>query len=102
MEPSLGSPAQHFDGPSECCGMLTACSVEAVPASAHRAAVETHALDDDGAIIGGIRLLDARAFVSAGGDLIAGADAVTVGIALRFHAERHGSRKRERSDDRRS
>jgi hypothetical protein len=69
---------------------------------AHRAAVETHALDDDRAIIGRIRLIDARAFVSTHRALITGADAVTVEIGLCFHAERHGSHKRERSDDRRS
>jgi hypothetical protein len=30
--------------------------------------------------------------------LIAGADAVTEGIGLRFHRERHSSRKHDRSD----
>jgi hypothetical protein len=64
----------------------------------HHAAVETHALDDDGAIIGWSRLVDRRASVSARHDLVA-ADAVTEGIGARFHRERHGSRKRDRSDD---
>src|SRR6516164_4843056 len=61
----------------------------------HRAAVETHALDDDGAIIGWIRLVDRRASVSAHRDLITGAE----GIGLRFHRKRHGSRKHDRSGD---
>src|SRR6516162_2529084 len=63
----------------------------------HHAAVETHALDDDGAVIGWTRLADRRASVSAHRDLIAGADGVTEGIGLRFHRERHGSRKHDRS-----
>jgi hypothetical protein len=63
----------------------------------HHAAVETHALDYDGAVIGWTRLADPRASVSAHRDLIAGADAVTEGIGLRFHRERHGSRKHDRS-----
>ena len=66
----------------------------------HHAAVVTHALDDDGAIIGWILLVDRRASVSAHrGDLIVGADTVTEGIGVRFHRERHGSRKRDRSGD---
>src|SRR5262245_24114653 len=56
-----------------------------VSGKANRAAVETHALDDDRAIIGGIRPVDSRAFVSAGRELIAGADAVTVGKSSRVH-----------------
>jgi len=64
----------------------------------HHAAVETHALDDDGAIISWSRLVDRRASVSAHHDLRA-ADAVTEGICVRFHRERHGSRKRDRSGD---
>ena len=64
----------------------------------HHAAVETHALDDDGAIIGWSRLVDRRASVRARRDLIA-ADAVPEGIGVRFHRERHGSRKRDRSGD---
>ena len=63
----------------------------------HHGAVETHALDDDGAVIGRTRLLDRRACVSAHHDLIAGADAMTEGIGLRFHRERHGSGKHDRS-----
>jgi hypothetical protein len=63
----------------------------------HHAAVETHALDYDGAVIGRTRLVDRRACVSAHGHLIAGAGVATEGIGLRFHRERHGSRKHDRS-----
>jgi len=91
----LCSLDQHFEGPSECCGMLTACSVEAVSASfawgIMRPSKPTHSMMMEP----WIHLVDRRASVSANRDLIA-ADVVTEGIGVRFHRERHGSRKRDR------
>jgi hypothetical protein len=65
-----------------------------------RATQETHAFDDDGSIIGGIGLVDDRAFASdaVGRELMAGADpnAASERISACFLREQHQGRKHDR------
>jgi len=65
-----------------------------------RASRETHAFDDDGSVIGGIRLVDDRAFTgdAVGRELMAGADpnAAIERISACFLREQYQGRKHDR------